>query len=196
MKSLYLVLLIIALIPFTTFAQTGQTASEILDQAGVQGGLIVHLGCGDGKLTAALAANERYLVHGLDANAGNVAAARQTIQSLGQYGRVSVEQWTGDRLPYADNLVNLLVISDAKVKVADEEIQRVLAPHGVALRLNPQSTIQNSPSPGPKKSTSGPMPCTTPATTPFRRIRSSGRRSTCNGLPSPGILGTMRPRPA
>ncbi len=34
---------------------------------GVQGGLIVHLGCGDGRLTAALGASDRYLAHGMDA---------------------------------------------------------------------------------------------------------------------------------
>jgi outer membrane protein assembly factor BamB len=118
-------------------------AQQILAAAGVQGGLIVHLGCGDGKLTAALRANDAYLVHGLDADAKNIAAARKYIQSLGLYGKVSVEQWTGDRLPYADNLVNLLVISDASAKIADEEIRRVLAPRGTAIFLNPKSKTQN-----------------------------------------------------
>ncbi len=32
-------------------------AREILDATGVRGGLVVHLGCGDGKLAAALRAN-------------------------------------------------------------------------------------------------------------------------------------------
>ena len=31
-----------------------------------RGGLVVHLGCGDGKLTAALRTGDAYLVHGLD----------------------------------------------------------------------------------------------------------------------------------
>ena len=44
-------------------------AREILEATGVKGGLIVHLGCGDGKLTAALRANDSFLVHGLDADA-------------------------------------------------------------------------------------------------------------------------------
>ena len=42
------------------------TAERILEQAGVQGGLIVHLGCGDGRLTVALRAGDGFLVHGLD----------------------------------------------------------------------------------------------------------------------------------
>ena len=32
-------------------------SAELLRESGVQGGLVVHLGCGDGKLTAALRAN-------------------------------------------------------------------------------------------------------------------------------------------
>ena len=56
-------------------------ALQILAASGVKGGLVVHLGCGDGKLTAALRANESYLVQGLDADAGKVAAAREWIQS-------------------------------------------------------------------------------------------------------------------
>ncbi len=69
-----------------------QQAMQILDSTGVRGGLIVHVGCGDGKLTAALRANDSYIVHGLDSNPANVATARTYIQSLGQYGEVFVEQ--------------------------------------------------------------------------------------------------------
>mgnify|MGYP001581598382 CR=1 FL=1 len=50
-------------------------AKEILDIAGVQGGIVVHLGCGDGKLTAALRANDSYTVHGLEANAAKIRNA-------------------------------------------------------------------------------------------------------------------------
>jgi outer membrane protein assembly factor BamB len=104
---------------------------QILDAAGVRGGLIVHLGCGDGKLTAALRVDHRFVVHGLDAHAGNVDRARRNIQSLGLYGPVSVEQWTGKRLPYADNLVNL-VVSAHLGGIPMDEVMRVLAPGGVA----------------------------------------------------------------
>ena len=107
-------------------------AQQILNAAGVQGGLIVHLGCGDGKLTAALRASDRYVVHGLDASFEHVAAARKHIQSLGFYGKVSVQQREGGPLPYADNLVNLLVVEQPR-GVAPDEVQRVLAPLGVAL---------------------------------------------------------------
>jgi outer membrane protein assembly factor BamB len=111
---------------------------QILDATGVRGGLVVHVGCGDGTLTAALHAGEAYLVHGLDADAANVEKAREHIRSLGLYGPVSVERWTDTaRLPYADNLVNLLVISDSGLQISEHkmpeaEVLRVLAPLGVA----------------------------------------------------------------
>jgi len=112
-------------------ADAPEQAKDILRATGVKGGLVVHLGCGDGRLTAALHANERYLVHGLDADAANVERARAHIRSLGACGKVSVEAWRGKRLPYADNLVNL-VVCDALGGVPMAEVMRVLAPRGVA----------------------------------------------------------------
>ena len=44
---------------------------------------------------------------------------------------MSVDQWNGSRLPYTDNLVNLLVVEEGR-DIAESEIMRVLAPRGVA----------------------------------------------------------------
>lgn len=106
-------------------------ARRILDDTGVKGGLIVHIGCGDGKLTAALRADDGFLVHGLDTDADDVEQAREHIRSLKLYGKVSVETWGGDRLPYIDNLVNL-VVSENIGDLSMEEVRRVLVPEGVA----------------------------------------------------------------
>ncbi|UCE47272.1 MAG: PQQ-binding-like beta-propeller repeat protein, partial [Phycisphaerales bacterium] len=108
-----------------------QQAQRILDATGVKGGLIVHIGCGDGKLTAALRAGDNYTVQGLEPDAKNVETARKHIQSLGLYGSVSVIRWTSNYLPYVDNLVTLLV-SKNPGKIPMDEIMRVLAPLGVA----------------------------------------------------------------
>ncbi len=105
-----------------------EDASSVADVVGVKGGLIVHLYCGDGKRTAELYAGDGFVVHGLDAD---VTAARSHIQSLGLYGKVSVAPWTGERLPYVDNLVNLVVADDLG-KLPMDEVMRVLAPNGVA----------------------------------------------------------------
>lgn len=104
-------------------------ARRILDTAGVQRGFVVHLGCGDGKLTATLGANEGLLVHGLDTKASNVAATRRHLGSLDLVGRVSVALWDGKRLPYIDNLVNLIVVENLR-DIDSAELQRVLAPGG------------------------------------------------------------------
>ncbi len=106
-------------------------ARRILEATGVKGGLVVHLGCGDGKLTAALRASDRYTVHGLEADPAKVAEARSHLHSLGIYGPVSVERHAGSVLPYTDNLINLVVVQDAG-KVPMEEVMRVLVPEGVA----------------------------------------------------------------
>jgi outer membrane protein assembly factor BamB len=108
-----------------------QKAERILSATGVKGGLIVHVGCDNGELTAALHAGDRYLVHGLDAKAKNVEAAREHIRSFGSYGEVSAAKFDGKHLPYADNLVNLVVSEDLG-DVPMSEVMRVLCPRGVA----------------------------------------------------------------
>lgn len=47
-------------------------AEEILRATGIPGGLIVHVGCGNGKLTAALHSGDGCLVRGLDADLRNM----------------------------------------------------------------------------------------------------------------------------
>jgi outer membrane protein assembly factor BamB len=131
--------------------EAADAAKDILDAAGIQGGLIVHIGCGDGKLTAALRTGEGFLVHGLDADAGNVQKARDYVQSLGCYGDVSIDQLDGQRLPYVDGLVNLIV-ARGECQVAREEMLRVLAPGGVAVTLDSRlSTLDSFRKPWPKE---------------------------------------------
>ena len=116
-------------------ASDGNAARQILDATGVEGGLIVHLGCGDGRLTEALVAEEGYLVCGLDANPNNVERLRKRVASIGANGNLSVALRVGPRLPFIDNLVNLIV-ADAPTEVANAEMTRVLAPGGVAYVKN------------------------------------------------------------
>ena len=112
-------------------ADQDDLARRVLADTGVQGGLMVHLGCGDGKLTAALYAGDSYVVHGLESDADQITKARAHIQSLGVYGPVSVDRFDGKHLPYVDNLVNLIV-AEHRHGVPIDEMMRVLAPLGVA----------------------------------------------------------------
>jgi len=127
------VLMIFCTVSSTTGGQPDpkQQARQILETTSVKGGLIVHIGCGNGRLTAALRVGESYLVHGLDTDAENVCKARRYVQLLGLYGHVSIDQFYGRQLPYIDNLVNLVVAEDLG-DVPMAEVMRVLAPNGVA----------------------------------------------------------------
>jgi len=95
------------------------------------GGVCVQLGCGDGALTAELAESGNLLVHALEADANLVAKAREGLSARKLYGQASVEQWSSSSLPYADNLVNIVVVG-APGRVSESEILRVLAPNGKA----------------------------------------------------------------
>ena len=109
-----------------------EQAKAILEQSGVKGGFIVHVNCGDGVLTEALKKNNSYLVHGLDTDKDNVTKAREYITSKGNYGTVSVDSLTGNRLPYTNNMVNLVVAEDLG-DIPMDEVMRVLAPNGVLM---------------------------------------------------------------
>jgi SAM-dependent methyltransferase len=129
-------LLIFLIVGNTTYAgllssSQQRQAQNILDQSGVKGGLIVHIGCGDGRLTAALRANESYLVQGLDTELQNLEKAREYIHSFNLYGKVSIDWLKGRRLPYINNLVNL-VVSENPGDAAESEVMRILCPNGVA----------------------------------------------------------------
>jgi len=116
---------------------------RIIESTGVSGGVVVHLGCGDGRLTAKMYLGDSYLVHGLDTSPEKIAKARACLQSQGLYGPVSVAQYDGRTLPYADNVVNLIVAS-GPCRVAREEIERVLVPGGVAVCLDPNGAVGDS----------------------------------------------------
>lgn len=116
---------------------------SIVEQSGVKGGIIIHIGCGDGEATMNLRAADNFLVQGLDTSAANVAMARRRIRSEGLYGPVSVDSFDGKSLPYVNNFANLIVANDPG-QVPLDEVMRVLVPGGVAYiagteRVKPRS---------------------------------------------------------
>ncbi len=116
---------------FSVVLGVSGSGQRILDLTGVTGGLVVHIGCGDGELTAGLYGGDSYLVHGLDRSGKNVQKARDHIRSLGIHGKVTVDRLAGDSLGYIDNLVNLVVAEDLG-GVSMDEVMRVLRPSGIA----------------------------------------------------------------
>jgi outer membrane protein assembly factor BamB len=136
----------LTLVLWCGYATGKPPAAETL---GVTGGLVVHIGCGDGKLTAALRANENMVVQGLDTDANNVRAARKHIASVGMYGKVSAFKFDGKNLPYIENFANLIVCDDLG-GVAMTEVMRVLAPGGVA-QIKIEGRWRRTVKPRPKK---------------------------------------------
>ena len=115
-------------------------AADILETSGVTGGLVVHVGCGNGRLTAGLA-GDGFVVEGIDTDPKNVTAAREYIRTKRLTGRVTAKLFDGRRLPYVDNLVNLLVVDEPGDLPADE-LLRCLAPGGVALAKDGTKTVK------------------------------------------------------
>jgi outer membrane protein assembly factor BamB len=122
--------IITALALILTFAAAGDAAPP----QSVKGGLIVHVGATDGKGTVALA-GDNFVVQGLTTKPKAVAAAREHVKSAGQCGKVSIDLFDGEHLPYVDELVNMIVIRDAG-KLTRKEIERVLVPGGHAVFVN------------------------------------------------------------
>jgi len=87
-------------------------------------------------MTAPLLAGDGFLVQGLDTSQKKVVAARNHIRSLGLCGRASIDVFDGKRLPYANDIVNLMLI-ETGMHVSTEEIARVLAPRGIVLFRDP-----------------------------------------------------------
>jgi outer membrane protein assembly factor BamB len=102
---------------------------------GLHGGLVVQLGAGELVAATEMSVTGRYLVHVLDRRPGVVRAAQLQLQQKGHYGLVWAEKTTNaERLPYAENMVNLVIVQDYTVPVA--ELHRGLVPGG-AVVANP-----------------------------------------------------------
>ncbi|MHC4629478.1 MAG: hypothetical protein ACYTDV_21090, partial [Planctomycetota bacterium] len=106
-------------------------AAQILDETGIKGGIIVHIGCDDPDRLVELRAGKTCVVHGLDTDATKVAKARAFLSARKVHGPVSASLYNGTRLPHIDNLVNL-VVADELGSLTRQEVLRVLAPLGTA----------------------------------------------------------------
>ena len=125
--------------PFVFFAGVSfslfclQSVASVPDLSGQKGGVIVQLGCGDGALLRQTGTNELFFTVGLDTNTVHVAALRKALREEGFGGQVMVDEWNGCDLPFIDNFVNALVLSEP-CDVSSDEVQRVLVPNGTVYR--------------------------------------------------------------
>lgn len=119
--------------------QVWQTAAEtILNQTGMRRGYCLVLGCAEGQLALELARRSELTIYVVSPDAAKVAAARDKIDAAGLYGgRISVEQWPLDKVPYADYFANLIVsesaLADGQLPDAREMFRMLKPVGGVAL---------------------------------------------------------------
>lgn len=102
---------------------------------GLHGGLVVQLGASYTTSAANLSHSGRYLIHVMDPDVEQIESARSQLRKDGRYGLVWAEHARDkERLPYAENVVNLIVVRDYSVPVA--ELSRVLTPGGSVVVTN------------------------------------------------------------
>jgi hypothetical protein len=101
----------------------------LFHQPGFHGGLIVHLGCDETRLTAALAHNGNFVVQGLENDPEQIRKAQDDLHSNNFYGTVTIKEFRDTQLLYIDNLINLLIVEDS-FGIAKSEKLRVISPNG------------------------------------------------------------------
>ncbi len=98
-------------------------------EAGISGGLVAQVGS-DGLDLQKL--GDRFHVRLLLKDSNALAKAREEIEKAGLAGRFTASHWKGGSLPFADRVVNVLIIPGNDL-VDAAEIKRVLAPGGLSI---------------------------------------------------------------
>ncbi len=107
-------------------------AAWLIEWAGCDKGLCVHVGCDTGLLTGELVRHGKFLVEGLEFDENRIKTARRNLAST--YGTVTVRECSLEKLSYAENLVNLVVMDDVtRCGAALDDVLRVLRLGGVAV---------------------------------------------------------------
>lgn len=125
-------------------APIAHTAEDMLTQGDFHGGLIVHLGPTNAEMVIGIAEQRpNALIHCLARTNEQLEWIRNELHNAGRYGQVSAMLWTPPSLPYADGTVNLLLATDEHNAPSEKEINRVLAPRGVARMVRNGRTISD-----------------------------------------------------
>ena len=119
--------------------QEKDLAAYLLAKGGITKGICALPRCGNGEFAVAVARASGLLVHAQDPRPEAVAAAQRLADEQGLLGtRVIVERGGASPLPYADNVIDLVMVTDPVALrpgegVSAAEILRVLRPRGKAL---------------------------------------------------------------
>ncbi len=144
----FLVALVVSLVtraPFPLQAANSQISKElskedILKHSPVKGGLLVHLGLVNSRLLLEFSAGSRFVCQGLSSDLEVRQRLLQELGDLDNYRQCSVDMLNQTNLPYADNLVRVLVVDDS-CGVKESEFWRVLCPGGVLFKENDRGWV-------------------------------------------------------
>jgi hypothetical protein len=119
---------------FPTAASTAEPAAdEVLQGAGLDRGLLVHVGATDGSLAIAAAKAEPMVVLAVTADEAAAQSVRGRLVAAGVHGQATASALIAGRISLADDSAAVVVCDlDAKPPVARDELLRVLRPQGAA----------------------------------------------------------------
>lgn len=106
---------------------------DIARAMGINKGLVIYVGPVED--TVALGRGTEALAHGLAEDAAAVKQARAGLHQSGLVGRVTVSAFDGRRLPFIDQVANLIVVTTGNR--LNGEVARVLAPRGIVVLRSP-----------------------------------------------------------
>jgi outer membrane protein assembly factor BamB len=119
----------VAIVKAEPDAQTKARVLKMLEKVRDRKGYCLVLGGSDVGLLSALAAETEFRILALEADPQKAAAARQTLDDRGVYGRVAIHEITAEKLPYPQYFATVVVIAGA-TKIPPAEVARVLQPCG------------------------------------------------------------------
>lgn len=118
-------------------ADSADAIQRIISQSGVDRGVCSILGFNKETATQ-LVRSDKFLIHVLDRELETIAELHKVANKAGLgIDRVVIEQSSYEQLPYADNMIDLLLatqVSEADLtELSVQEVLRVLRPEGVAV---------------------------------------------------------------
>lgn len=121
----------------------------LLADSGLPGGICLVIGGNEAQLALSLAEDKQLVVQLLTERADDLALLRETIRAAGAYGRVSADLLPNGKLPYADNLLNIVVAADpsslVRNGIAMGELTRVCAPKGIVYTRSTDTSQADGP---------------------------------------------------
>ncbi len=149
-KCLFSIIMVVAFFAGSIYSQSdaGKTVKDLLATAGISQGVCSLLSLCDNKIAPELLKESSFFLHVLESSKNRAALFQKELDHDGQYGtRVVVEHSSLDALPYADNMVDLVLLvysSNGKnhssllndLGVSMNELLRVVHPGGKVIFMN------------------------------------------------------------